>query len=311
MSILFRTAQEVVILIARPYIRRELPGWGRFFGAVANYRRNWLWRDAPSKTIAAKNHGYLLYLDLSIWTDRFTFFLGRWYDLESQLLLKDLVRPGDTVVDVGANRGDFALCASHAVGPNGLVLCFEPNPRCQSSLSRTLELNGLTNIRIHPFGLSDRDENLVLSIPAINSGEATFGRSKYNDADQVLSEVKRGDPILADYVPSLVKIDVEGFEHNVVTGLAGMLQRHRPIVLMELIASHQIACGSSVEALTSLMRGLGYVGFKIRLQRRLGAHVYRHVYRLIALDEDIGDCDAIWVHREAIPEIIRSAIDPA
>src|SRR5262245_49548095 len=126
-----RPLQDLIVLAVRPYVRRELPGWGRVYAAmVGGYRRDWLWAAAKVRTIRGKRHGYAMRLDLSKWADRSAFFLGRWYDLNTQLLMSALLRPGDTVVDVGANRGMFALAASRLVGETGRVVCFEPNPNC-------------------------------------------------------------------------------------------------------------------------------------------------------------------------------------
>jgi hypothetical protein len=122
-----RFIQSSIIFLVRPYMVRELPGWGKL-AQLIDYRWNWLWIGGPVKTIREKLHGNLMRLDLSNWSDRLNYFLGRWYDLEIQLLMADLVKPGQTIVDVGAHRGEFALAASKLVGKSGRVICFEPNP---------------------------------------------------------------------------------------------------------------------------------------------------------------------------------------
>src|SRR4051812_38148301 len=111
-----RTVQKFVILMVRPYVVRELPGWGKIYAFVGDYRRDWLWSAAPIMTIRGKLHGHVMHLDLSKWSDRSAYFLGRWYDLAMQLLMSDLIKRGDVVLDVGANRGMFALAASHLLG---------------------------------------------------------------------------------------------------------------------------------------------------------------------------------------------------
>ena len=95
---------------------------------VGDYRRSWLWANAQSRTVRGKLTGFTMELDLSQWADRATYFLGRWVDLEMQAFIEDVIRPGDQVVDVGANRGMFTLCASRLVGPEGKVLSFRAQP---------------------------------------------------------------------------------------------------------------------------------------------------------------------------------------
>src|SRR5436309_15237793 len=92
-------ALPAMSLLALPYVRRELPGWGtvaRYAGIFDEHR----WRGADPRTIRGKLHGYQLHLDLADWSDRQTFFLGRFYELETQLTLRALLRGGDTLVDV-------------------------------------------------------------------------------------------------------------------------------------------------------------------------------------------------------------------
>ena len=296
-----RTLQSLSIFAARPYVVRELPGWGRLYDlVVGGHERNWLWATAPTRTIQGKLHGYSMRLDLSKWADRSAFFLGRWYDLGTQLVITDLLRSGDTVVDIGANRGMFALAASRLVGDAGKVICFEPNPNCFNLLDRDIAANGIANIVVHKIGLGSREEELLLSVPLINSGEGTFGQSAYG-ADttyQVRAEVKRGDQILADARPSLIKIDVEGFECNVLAGLAGTIGLHRPIILTEVVSAHLARCGSSVQELRSLMESWGYRGHSLSLHKEKG----RYGWQLVPFDEASPAFDALWLH----PEVMRS-----
>ena len=144
-----RAAQELVIATARPYTLRELPGWGKIYRALVGHRRGWFWEGAPIRTTRGKLHHHLMRLDLSKWPDRWAYFLGRWYDLETQLLVSDLLGPGDTVIDVGANRGMFTLLASRLVGDAGQVIAFEPNPTCVHILEDELAANNIRNVVVH------------------------------------------------------------------------------------------------------------------------------------------------------------------
>ncbi len=283
--------QNLIIAIVRPYVIRELPGWGTLNSCV-DYRWNWLWAGAPVKTIRDKRHGNLVRLDLSSWSDRSYYFLGRWYDLESQLLIADVVRTGETIVDVGANRGNFALAASHVVGSRGKVICFEPNPHCVQSLSDEIELNKIRNITLHQFGLAAKDGILSLAVPLINSGEGSFGDAHYEDNLIIAAEVHRGDDFLANERPSLIKIDIDGFEPDAILGLANIIRRCLPVVITEISASHLKRAHSSVDNLKFAMEQLGYRGFKISL-KKVG---HRYDWFLTEFDMSNGEFDAVWLN---------------
>jgi len=291
-----RFLQDLVILLARPYVSRELPGWGKVYGVlVGDYRRDWFWRDAPIRTIRGKLNGYKMRLDLSAWSSRSTYFLGRWRNLEMQLFVKEVIRPDDTVLDVGANHGMFALTASSLLGEMGKVICFEPNPRCLEILDREIAENQIRNILVHRVGLGEQDAELFLSVPFVNSGEGTFGVSHYGEEAiyQVKVKVVRGDDLLIDQRPRIIKIDVEGFECNVLAGLAKTINMHHPIVVTEIVPDHLAACGFSVADLVSLMRRFGYEGRVLRLTKQSGRYTWTTEH---LRPDSRTNCDAIWIH---------------
>lgn len=286
--------RSVVTTVVRPYIHRELPGWGRLFRiAVGDYRREWLWQG-KSAVVVDKNTGYALALDLGWWSDRMTYFLGRWYDLQAQLVIREHVKSGETVVDVGANRGMFALYASKQVGPQGVVICFEPNPSCLNVLEGTLSRNSITNIEVIGKGLSDRAETLNLIVPESDTGIGTFAAYDQSVPQRAVScEVVLGDDALRDISPNFVKIDVEGFEPKVIQGLSETIRRHRPLIYMEVVEQHLRRAGSSSREIISLMRSLGYEGRIARLpSRRPISCTYLQLG-----DEVQSDCDVLWMPR--------------
>lgn len=284
--------------IALPYVRRELPGWGKVYSLiVGDYRRDWLWEGTAPRSIRGKLHGFLMTLDLARWPDRSTYFLGRWYDLEAQALLNAMVRPGDTVVDVGANRGMFALSAASAVGERGRVVCFEPNPTCASLLRRELAQNGIRHAEVRELALGREQARLTLSIPTINSGEATLGPSQYESVELVEVAVEVGDKELAGLMPAMIKIDVEGFECPAIDGLRETIARSRPVILTEVVAEHLERCGSSCDDLFARMAGLGYTGF-VAVARRDGIGLSLRLQRPPA---DRAMFDAVWLPNERLP----------
>src|SRR6202165_822638 len=167
-----RFYQNTLIFLLRPYISRELPGWGYLYRAfIGDYTADARWRGRPPRWIRGKLHQYEMFVDLSQWTNRSTFFLKRLYDLPTQLLLKKLLHEGDLFVDVGANEGMISILAARLVGPTGKVISFEPNPKPRSIFQATIDRNQIKNIDLIPVGLGYQDGTLSLSVPKINTGE--------------------------------------------------------------------------------------------------------------------------------------------
>src|SRR4051812_20096610 len=137
-------------LLALPIIRQEIPAWGRvaialrIFGAAQNER----WQGAPWKSVRGKWHGYNMDLNLADWSERQTWFLARYHELDSQLLMNACLRPGERVIDVGGNIGMLSLHAASRVGPGGVVDCFEPNPVCCQRIRTALERNHIAHVRL-------------------------------------------------------------------------------------------------------------------------------------------------------------------
>ncbi len=266
-------AQEAIILLTKPYISRELPGWGFLYrNLVGAYERDWVWQGARPRLVRDKMHGYTHLLNISKWADRSAFFLNRWYDLPAQLLVRQVIKAGDTILDVGANRGMFALCASHAAGPSGRVICFEPNPAVAQQIALSVQRNGIANIDIRGYGLSDADETLSLSIPQINSGEASFAVDDYAGSAHVAAQVKIGDEVVAGLHPILIKIDVEGFEERALRGLRRSIAQAKPLIITEIIEAKLLAAGSSRAGIESLLKDLGYEGRRIALKKSGGRY---------------------------------------
>jgi precorrin-6B methylase 2 len=251
--------QELIISLARPYILRELPGWGYLYRwAVGNeQQREWFWAEAPSRTVRGKLHGFEMSLDLSHWSDRSTYFLGRWIDLHNQLFMLDLLEPGDTVVDVSAHRGSFALVASRLVGQRGKVVCFDANPSNTAHVERDIAANGIANIVVEHDGLSD--------------------------------------VVLEQEHPALIKIGGEDNEFNVIANLSQTIERDRPVLLTEVPPARRAERDASMLALMAVMDQRGYSGFTLTLRRH---GLLQHRWGLAPLQGAKRALNAVWFHAD-------------
>jgi FkbM family methyltransferase len=287
--------RNAVIALARPYIRRELPGWGVLYRLlVGAYERDWLWQDEPERWVRGKLHGHEMSVRIGGWSNRSTFFLERFYDLPTQLLLQQELREGDLFVDVGANEGMITLLASRLVGPTGTVVSFEPNPVPREILRRGLQRNRIANVEVHACGLGDEDGELQLFVPRVNSGEGSFTTpTSASEGYYAMCPVRIGDSMLQGRLPKLIKIDVEGFEAHVLRGLRQTLERARPIIVMEMIARHLARDGQDPFDLCLWFEELGYRGQQLALQGRNGLH-------LLPMPREWQDGDYVFTPQEKL-----------
>jgi FkbM family methyltransferase len=168
------------------------------------------------------------------------------------LLMLGILRPGDGFVDGGANIGYFSSLGSHAVGPTGRVVAFEPATRTRGFLEQNVA--GLGNVVVLPYALWDRRTTLPFVTPhAVQSGAHLITGQR--DSDQAAGVVEQVacvplDDLLASgelELPScrLVKLDTEGTESTVLDGMQAMLAAHRPIVIAEVSPPLLRSFGSS------------------------------------------------------------------
>jgi FkbM family methyltransferase len=158
-----------------------------------------------------------------------------------------ILLPGDVCVDVGANIGYFTLLASRLVGPDGHVYALEPSPEIQVSLVSNLKLNDVRNVTALGIAAGDRDgEADFYEAHGRNRGASSLRLAAEEAGDEAESratrvQVRRLDSVVSDaHLPRLrlVKIDVEGYELEVMRGLEPLLVRGaRPSIVVELTPS--------------------------------------------------------------------------
>jgi FkbM family methyltransferase len=192
----------------------------------------------------------------------------------STSLFKLLLTPGATVIDVGANLGQYTLLAAKYSGPTGTVLAFEPRPEIFTLLAKSIEENGFANVILSDQALSDRDGSAKLYLP----GGSNFGAASLlpvtEPKDSIRVECARLDTVLdaaqIGHV-DLVKVDVEGHEPEVFEGASRTLERDKPIVLFEVNALRRSPDGVSAQSVDELRQ----VGYEMYGVEELGGRRWR------------------------------------
>jgi FkbM family methyltransferase len=236
-----------------------------------------------------RRNGITYDLDLSQGID-FAIFLGDLYERQTKAALRKLVSPASLVVDIGANIGVHTLYLAQLVGTKGRVLAFEPTEFAFRKLRRNLKLNPALSFRVEPYHcfLAAKDgagvpEAVYSSWPlAAKPGlhAKHLGRKMQTD----LAQSRSLDSILGertDQKVQLVKLDVDGFECDVLDGATYMLRKARPIFVMELAPYVLEERGSSLDHLLSYFLPNGYVFYDERTRKPLPSSA-KKLQRMIA-----------------------------
>jgi FkbM family methyltransferase len=234
-------------------------------------------------------------LDLAQGID-FAIFLGNIYERQTKSALRKLVSPGSLVLDIGANIGAHTLHLAQLVGPAGRVMAFEPTDFAFRKLGRNLELNPSLAARVeayHCFLTASDGANMPEAIysswplakqPGLHAKhlgrEMLTEQAQSRSLDSMLNE--HGDRKV-----QLVKLDVDGFECDVLAGATAMLREARPVFVMELAPYVLEERGASLDQLLSYFLPNGYVFYHEQTQKPLPSSA-RELQRMIAIGAGIN-----------------------
>jgi FkbM family methyltransferase len=185
---------------------------------------------------------------------------GIW-DLAISGLMTNLLRPGMTFVDTGANIGYFSVLGSRLVGPEGRVFAVEPDPLNQSILRANLSRHECSNVTVLPIAAWSERTELDFHRPAEDGATARVGQ---DDGSGARVQADRLDALVEGPV-HYVKVDCELSDHVVVRGLEGLFRKNPSLLI-------------SVEFCPWLESHLGATPSEILDQyREMGLHPYRIV----------------------------------
>jgi len=164
---------------------------------------------------------------------------GYWEMWLTQFLARH-VKPGMTVIDVGANFGYFTLLLGDLVGTTGHVVAVEPNPDAAALLKESVLLNGhWTRTKVVPHALGASAGRGWLFAPDGEPKNATLvGKNDLSGGRTIEVSTLTLDEVALDYDKvDLVKIDAEGGEQGIVAGMRQLIARHRPTIVLEFNAA--------------------------------------------------------------------------
>ena len=188
--------------------------------------------EAGTNRLVRARHGFMLFNRHDTVVGRSLAYYGEYFESEVRLF-RQMVRPGDVVIDAGANIGAHTLALARAAGPAGRVLAFEPVRLNHQLLCANMALNSLTQVECVQAALGEAEGMLALDDVAMDV-EGNFGGIAL-DAIPGGTAVpqRRLDDIPIPGRLRLIKIDVEGMEAGVILGALDVIRRLRPALYVE------------------------------------------------------------------------------
>ena len=186
---------------------------------------------------------------------------GQFYEKDTLDLLKGYIKPDPVVVDAGANIGNHTLYFAKNVGAK-MVYAFEPVISVFVKLDRNVRLNQCANVVLHNAALGNHAGYVLCKNTVIgNSGAQQVA---YSDSGGM--NVVSLDELRLEHAIDFMKIDVEGFEIEVLFGAASTIAKDHPAIFVEVWPKNQ-------RQVIELLHGYGY-----RLERSFGEDNFLFLY---------------------------------
>lgn len=173
------------------------------------------------------------------------------------------IRSGDTIVDIGANCGYYALAAAGQTGPSGRVVAIEPNPRLAALLRKSVAANNFRDyVSVHEGAVLDHEADIQLGFPADYFGSASIFISQSGWEEKVTMVDTRARPLRAYLSDSqrvdVMKIDTEGAEPLIWRGAEDVISANRDITIFMEFAPSMVAATMPPADFLTQIRAAGF-----------------------------------------------------
>lgn len=220
---------------------------------------------------------------------------GHYEPYQSDLLVS-LGKISEHFLDIGSNMGFYSLALA-TENTSLIVDAFEPQPAVFSKLQRNVEINLLDNrVRTHNIGLGKEVGTLKMFVPRFTgSGGASFQNlhEDEGEATEINVNVEILDQVIATKI-DLIKIDVEGFELNVLHGAKSLVSEMKPTIVVELLRKWMKPFGHTPQMFLDVMNEYGYLCFAID---------DRELISISKIDDTTKQTNFIFVHPEKIQHL--------
>ena len=223
-----------------------------------NIALTWGYRYRPQPRAVQLRSGALLQTTHVDHLQLLLYYLGT-FEPEALDAMRKHLKPGATLLDVGANIGLFTIEGAKAVGSRGSVIAIEASPHHANSVKASAYLNGMQNIEVVPVAVGDQDGEATLTLPSgANFGMFTLGNVVGSESFKV--PIRKIDDIVGERKIDFIKMDIEGSEYRALIGARKTIERDQPAILIELNEFALQSCSSSTSQVKTILSEFGYSG---------------------------------------------------
>jgi FkbM family methyltransferase len=234
----------------------------RYYGIIRRINKSQLFRNFEILGHYDQNIKVKLFLD--DWVQQQIWFLG-YYEYEQTLFFIRHLKKTDVFYDIGANIGYYTLLAAKRL-TEGKVYAFEPDDKNRKQLLENIEMNGFKNVVVIDKIVSNRSEKNIKFYTSDNNNR---GMSSVFAQDNFSGKIEIKESITIDFFtslntfPTIVKIDTEGSESQIIEGMISVLDQQITTLYMELNSETLGFKNLTITDLINKMRQLNYFPFQI------------------------------------------------
>ena len=213
--------------------------------------------------------------------------LGAYESVDGAMLMR-LVDGGMTFFDIGANLGWYGLHVAK-IFPSTKVFAFEPVAKTFSYLERNIAINGLTNMRAFPFGISSEAGESVFYVNPTIMGAASSSEMSSGNGEPQICKLRTLDEVvdmLRVHV-DFIKADVEGAELFVFQGGLRTIAESKPVIFAEMLRKH---AGTFQYCPNDIIKLLSTLGYQCYVCRGEG------LVRFLRMDEQTAETNFVFLH---------------
>jgi FkbM family methyltransferase len=208
--------------------------------------------------VKTKYSNLILQLNIEDWIQENIYFLGE-YEKAELKSIETFLDKNSVFIDIGANIGLYSLYASKKITEKGKIISFEPFSKNHKTLVKNVEINQIDNIIVEKIAIGNEEKQVNLHY---NEAERNLGMVTTNPNQGAKQEAVNAtslDTYLENKKISrldLIKIDIEGYEYQALSGMRKTLQKFKPSLLIEILDDKEDL--SNYKRIEELLLSFGY-----------------------------------------------------